>query len=100
MGRIVIFVALAYLASLIAAIADCLGGENPPRRFSRGAWVLIIVFLPIVGAIAWFMSGRPRPQGGSGSASPRPPRRNLGPDDDPDFLSDLQRRLREDKDDR
>ncbi len=99
MGRIVIFVALAYLASLIAAVADCLGGEHPPRRFSRAAWVLIIVFLPIAGAIAWFMSGRPRPQG-NGITRPRPQKRTFGPDDDPDFLNDLQRRLREDKDDR
>ncbi|TWJ08011.1 phospholipase D-like protein [Stackebrandtia albiflava] len=87
---------MAYLASLIAAVADCLGGEHPPRRLTRGLWVLIIVLLPIGGAIAWFTAGRHRGR----PAGPARPARATGPDDDPDFLNDLHRRLREDRDER
>lgn len=91
MGRILGLFVLVTLALYIAAIADCLGGEHEPRRFNRRAWVAIIL-LPIAGGIAWFVSGRPRPaKQGRGRPS-------TAPDDDPDFLRDLERRLRDDKD--
>lgn len=93
MGRIVGLFVLVALALVIAAIADCLGGENEPRRLTRRLWAAIILLLPIVGPIAWFTSGRPR------SAERRPrPRPKLAPDDDPEFLRDLERRLREEED--
>lgn len=99
LGRIAIFVFLANLVLLIAAVADCLGGESKPRRAPRGVWVAFIVLVPIVGGIMWFTSGRPRrhPGGGTRPAPGRRPNPSpLAPDDDPEFLADLERRLRED----
>ncbi|QSB06539.1 PLD nuclease N-terminal domain-containing protein [Natronoglycomyces albus] len=104
MVRVLIFAFLAHLALLIAAVADCLGGDEAPRRFPKAVWVLIIVFLPILGGILWFTFGRARPDGGGSAAKrhpnggrgggPRRPRGPVAPDDDPDFLRDLDRQLR------
>jgi hypothetical protein len=78
MVRVLIFVFLAHLALLIAALADCLGGERMPRRLSRPMWVLIIVLLPIAGAVLWFLAGRGgRPRGAAGGRPP--PRGGAGP---------------------
>ncbi|MGH8878691.1 MAG: PLD nuclease N-terminal domain-containing protein, partial [Stackebrandtia sp.] len=85
MGRIMVFVFLAHLGLAVAAIADCLGGEEAPRRYNRPVWVAAIVALPIAGPAAWFLAGRHRPQ--RGRPSPRP---GVAPDDDPDFLRDLE----------
>jgi hypothetical protein len=104
MVRVLIFVFLAHLALLIAALADCLGGERMPRRLSRPMWVLIIVLLPIAGAVLWFLAGRDRPSGGQQGrgrpgggtgGGPKRPRGPVAPDDDPDFLRDLDRKLRD-----
>lgn len=109
MVRVLIFAFLAHLALLIAAVADCLGGEEAPRRFPKALWVMIIVFLPILGGILWFVFGRPRSQGGGSGGQRRPnggrgggprrPRGPIAPDDDPEFLRDLERKLRENNED-
>lgn len=104
MIRAFVFLVLAHLALVIAAVADCLGGEHAPRKLTRAWWVLIIVVVPIAGGILWFTMGRakpPRPQPGPGrnNAGPRNPNGPVAPDDDPDFLRDIDRRLRDDKED-
>lgn len=104
MIRAFVFLVLAHLALVIAAVADCLGGEHAPRKLTRAWWVLIIVAVPIAGGILWFTVGRakpPRPQPGPGrnSAGPRNQKGPVAPDDDPDFLRDIDRRLRDDKED-
>jgi len=100
MARVLLFLFLAHLALIIAAVADCLGGEHAPRKLTRAWWVLIILLVPIAGAALWFTVGRarpPRPQPGPGrhgNAGPRP-KGPVAPDDDPDFLRDIDRRLRD-----
>lgn len=101
MVRAFLFLFLAHLALVIAALADCLGGEHAPRKLSRAWWVLIILLLPVAGGILWFAFGRARPprQAGPGkpgnSRGPRNPNGPIAPDDDPDFLRDIDRRLRD-----
>jgi hypothetical protein len=68
---------------------------------------VLIVLFPFIGAAAWLLVGRTRGSTGrqriawpnvpgSGSAEPpRPPRRMVAPDDDPEFLSQLGRSNRE-----
>ncbi|GAB3653648.1 PLD nuclease N-terminal domain-containing protein [Glycomyces tarimensis] len=105
MVRALIFLFLVHLALLIAAVADCLGGEQSPRKLSRGWWVLIIVLLPVAGAVMWFLLGRAKPQGGqrgpgrpgAAGGGPKRPRGPVAPDDDPDFLRDLDKQLRDDE---
>ncbi len=102
MARVLLFLFMAHLALIIAAVADCLGGEHAPRKLTRAWWVLIILLVPIAGAILWFTVGRARPprpqpgQGRHGNAGPRNPKGPVAPDDDPDFLRDIDRRLRDD----
>jgi hypothetical protein len=59
------------------------------RLLPKGLWVIAVLLFSDVGAIAWFLFGRPkaaaRVRAGGGSSS-------VGPDDDPEFL----RRLAED----
>lgn len=56
------------------------------RTLPRWAWALLIVLVPLLGAVAWLAVGRPADQRPSA-----PPRRSrpIAPDDDPDFLRGL-----------
>jgi len=60
------------------------------RSLPKPAWFLVVL-VPVVGPLAWFTAGRPQRQG-PGPA--RPPRRVVGPDDDPDFLWQIEKRRR------
>ena len=100
------------------------------RTLTRRDWLLIIVVGSIFGCVAWFIAGRPRQAplrratvGGMGPeeafrrhpagraldpeiySALHPDRVDylpgpLGPDDDPEFLMELERRIRESRDDR
>jgi hypothetical protein len=68
------------------------------RGLSKGYWILLIIVLPLIGGIAWLVAGRPvrdrRQQWRMGSGFPEYERNRrrapLGPDDDPEFLSELR----------
>lgn len=93
--RVGLFLVIVWVALLIAALADCLGGEAPPRYLPRPLWALVILLLPLVGAAVWFTAGRARPLFGERKEAPAPPPREFrAPDDDPEFLRDLDRRLK------
>jgi hypothetical protein len=65
------------------------------RQLPRGLWALL-VFVPLVGAVAWLVYGRPN--GTSGAPVPRPSKpRPVAPDDDPDFLRRIKRPPRDDE---
>ena len=59
------------------------------RVLPRTAW-FVVVLVPLVGPLAWLFAGRPR----SGPAGRSVPPRIVGPDDDPDFLWEIERRRR------
>jgi hypothetical protein len=108
MPRLFVLFALATLALLVVALIDCLSCENYEiRALPKAVWVLIILFFSPVGAIAWFIAGRPQrevaPGAGiwrPGAAFPERPRpRPVAPDDDPDFLRELAARTRHDDED-
>ncbi|WP_017613779.1 PLD nuclease N-terminal domain-containing protein [Nocardiopsis salina] len=83
------------------------------RNLPKILWMVVIVLFPAVGAILWLFLGRPPrsepAQGGepaqsdlgrsaddldpSDFARPSDPSRPLGPDDDPEFLRNLDRRI-------
>jgi Phospholipase_D-nuclease N-terminal len=80
---------LLTIALTTYALVDCVQTDDRQvRSLPKVAWVLLIVLVPIVGALTWFIAGRPergKPRSGP-THRPPPPR---GPDDDPDFLRNL-----------
>lgn len=61
------------------------------RGVSKPAWIVVQIVLPVIGAVLWFLIGRPR---GGGAAAPSSYRHPTAPDDDPDFLRNLELRRR------
>ena len=61
--------------------------------------VFLTLFAVVVYAGFWLLDRRGKRGGGGGKAAPRPiPRGPVGPDDDEDFLRELERRRRHSKD--
>jgi hypothetical protein len=108
LGGVFFFIAVV---AWLYAIFDAL--TAPPERIRnlpKAIWLLIILLLLEIGAVAWFVFGRPRagvkartprsPFGwqGQGDAAGRAPRRSIAPDDDPEFLRRLNDNLHRDGD--
>ncbi len=113
-----VIIGLALLAFWLYCLFDVITTpEEDMRNLPKFVWVLIVVFLAGVGALTWLLVGRPRAvhsvygpngavggpgaqaeaqAGGRGGAWSRRGDAPRGPDDDPDFLSSLERRLRGD----
>jgi hypothetical protein len=109
MVRLYSLLMLIDLALLVVALIDCLSAEEfAIRALPRVPWVFIILLFSPIGAIAWFVAGRPatpvRLSNGTvwrpGSGFPedqRPRQRTMAPDDDPEFLRNLATSLRDDE---
>src|SRR5439155_5242389 len=96
------FLGLVDLVLLVIALVDCLATDRPAvRGLHKVAWVLVILFLPLVGSILWFVLGRPLRDAAAVADADLPPRPTAGrataPDDDPEFLASLARSRREDE---
>ena len=94
---------LVELVLLVYCLIDCIqSDESEIRNLRKGWWILLIIFFPLLGGIAWLVAGRPqRGQGRRSVAWPSTqtsgfpeyerPRRALAPDDDPQFLEEMRR---------
>ncbi|WP_435527441.1 PLD nuclease N-terminal domain-containing protein [Microbacterium aurantiacum] len=81
MTRVLLIGALVATLFWVYSIVDC--ALQPPTRHrgvSKPMWILIVVIIPVLGGILWFVVGRTRP------SAARPSR---APDDDPDFLGKI-----------
>lgn len=104
-GGVLTLIALGvWLFSLLDVLTT---DESEVRRLPKFAWFVIVLFGFDIGAIIWLIFGRPRvpsagvgagasagPFGEAGRGASSPPPR--GPDDDPEFLRNLDRRLKGD----
>ena len=98
-------VGLALLTLWVYCIFDVIRtDEASARNLPKLVWLLVVVFLPTVGSLAWLLLGRPSlgPYRQAPYRRPRPtsprssrPRAARGPEDSPEFLSELERRARE-----
>ena len=80
MARVLVVGGLAALAFAIYATVDCaLTERSGVRALPRWLWILLILLVPLVGGVLWFLLGR-------GGVPAQPARRTIGPDDDPEFL--------------
>jgi hypothetical protein len=68
--------------------------EAEVRGLSKFGWILAVLLTFWIGALLWLVFGRPR---GAGSVPPAPPKSPQGPDDDPEFLRNIERRLRDEE---
>jgi ABC-type Na+ efflux pump permease subunit len=84
MGRLLIFIFAAIVLDIFVIIDLVLIDKRRVRAFPKVLWVLIIVLVPLVGALLWLLVGR---QWGSSANQ----RRTVAPDDDPAFLRNLRR---------
>lgn len=91
------FYGLAFLFSLgllVFCVLDCIATDSAlVRNLPKTFWILLIIFLPTIGSVAWLLLGRPKKTGlypGDARSRQNPPavrpKRPLGPDDDPRFL--------------
>ncbi|UYM06923.1 PLD nuclease N-terminal domain-containing protein [Solicola gregarius] len=86
MGKALLVISVLVLT--IYAFYDVLATpKGAARRMPKWAWA-VLAFVPVIGPILWLCFGRPRRR----AMPQRRPRDNAsGPDDDPDFLRDLNR---------
>jgi len=97
MGRLFPLLVLADVALVVVALIDCLSSDaRDVRALPRFAWIFLILLFSPVGPVVWFIAGRPERAGGGGAvwtANGFPERtrqrRQLAPDDDPDFLKGI-----------
>jgi hypothetical protein len=93
------FVPLVLFALWAYCIVDVIASDEALiRNLPKGMWLMIVIFLPDIGSLAWLALGRPLYAGWrpGDTSSRRPPRRVLGPEDRADFpaLEDPEDRLR------
>ncbi|WP_036326758.1 MULTISPECIES: PLDc N-terminal domain-containing protein [Microbispora] len=101
-----VIIGLALLAFWLYCLFDVITTPGTEvRAVPKALWILIVVLLLPFGALIWLLLGRPQhareavhgPAGMAAGVRRRPqhdvPR---GPDDDPEFLRQLDRRLRDD----
>lgn len=100
-----VFVLIAVLVWLYAFYDALTAPPERVRNLPKAIWLLIVLLLPEVGALAWFVWGRPRAEvrarvrqsplrwQGHDAARARKP---LAPDDDAEFLKRLGNDLRRD----
>jgi hypothetical protein len=96
MVRTLIFVfAVWLLFTVFVTVFAASAKKNEVRNLPKWAWIVICLFVPIVGGLLYLVLGRPI--GG--------PRNRFGktkivaPDDDPAFLRDLSEKLEKEKPD-
>lgn len=99
MARLYVLLFLAQVVLAVIALISCLSAEEGDiRALPRIAWVLIILFFPLVGSIAWFVAGRETRAGQPGAGRPTGfgltgrRHRPIAPDDDPEFLRSVEER--------
>ena len=96
------YVTLIVLILMIASLVDIVGGEGEPKGMPRWGWLLLVIILPFVGPVVWFLSGRPRVRNrrrpadrGAGSLFPEYDRKGRFVPQDPVADAEFLQRCRE-----
>lgn len=85
MARLLIIGGFLAAVFWVFSIVDC--AVQPPTRHRgvpKAAWIAIVVLIPVIGGILWFVIGRRR-------ANDQGVQRALAPDDDPAFLRSISK---------
>lgn len=87
-----VLAAVVLIAIFVYGLVDCVRADRSEvRAISKTGWIVVMVLLPVLGAVMWLIFGRPygRPAPTSYPGHP------LAPDDDPNFLRNLELRRRQ-----
>jgi hypothetical protein len=93
MGRAILIIGAAALAVgvIVYSLIECARTSSADMRgLRKGGWIAVILLLPLLGALLWLFLGRPQGSGETGRSA-----RGRGPDDDPQFLRNLEERRRQ-----
>ena len=81
MMRLYVGLIVAAVVFTVYAVIDCaFTAPYRVRGLPKAAWVVIVILLPVIGGVLWFLIGRGRNPGRM---------RTSAPDDDPEFLNRL-----------
>lgn len=87
MARLLFGLGVAAVIFTIYAVADCAFFDRSRiRGLRRGWWIVIILFVPIIGGLLWFFIGRGRRNRIGATRGGH----TVAPDDDMDFLKQLR----------
>ncbi|MBT1001281.1 PLDc N-terminal domain-containing protein [Paenarthrobacter sp. DKR-5] len=87
-----VLAAIALIALFVYGLVDCIRTDHRDvRAISKTAWIVVMVVLPVLGAVMWLIFGRPRGLQAPASYPGHP----TAPDDDPMFLRNLETRRRQ-----
>lgn len=78
MGRAILIIGAGALAVgvIIYSLIECAQTEKyKVRSIPKGAWILLILLLPIIGAVLWLFFGRPKSGPDHSTAARSRPRR-------------------------
>ena len=93
MPRLLLLLVILGIAVIVYALFDCIMSRaESVRSISKPAWFFTILLVPLLGAGLWFLFGRP---GREDRPSQRQMRGPTAPDDDPQFLRNLEVRRRQ-----
>jgi len=85
MVRFLILAAVVSVALMIYTLIECSRAQKHlVRSLPKSAWCVVIILLPLVGAILWFILGRPQNTANQAATH------QTAPDDDEDFLRQLE----------
>lgn len=93
MGRAIMIIGAGALAGgiIIYSLIECAQTDKyRVRSIPKGAWLLVILLLPVIGGLLWLFFGRPKKASNDAGST-----RGRGPDDDPQFLRNLEERRRQ-----
>jgi cbb3-type cytochrome oxidase subunit 3 len=86
MARVLIVGGFLALVFWVFSIVDCAVQPSTRHRgVPKGAWIAIVVLIPVLGGILWFALGRRRRGSAQGDI------RYIAPDDDPEFLRSIDK---------
>jgi hypothetical protein len=92
--QLAVIVAVA-IFQIFTTVYAASANRNQVRVLPKIVWVLLCLFIPIIGGLLYITIGRPI-DGDSGQGAKRS--RPIAPDDDADFLRDLGTRFKNDND--
>jgi len=94
MTRLLLFTFSAWLLfTVFVTVFAASANKNEVRNLPKWLWIVICLFVPILGGLLYLTLGRPM-----GRPKPRFGRTKVvAPDDDPQFLRDLAKKLEEEE---